>query len=250
MTRPRIVALVPARSGSNRVKGKNIKRLSAHPLLGYTISEALCSGIFSDVIVSTDSEEYSRIAEYYGAKVPVLRPREISGPASTDYEWIRYTLEYLEKTGKTYTHFSILRPTSPFRRASTIQKCWKAFSQDGGADSIRAVEKCSQHPAKMWTLSGNRMTPLFPEPEGETPYHSRQYPSLPETYVQNASLEIANTSVIFEQKTISGKIIMPYISEGLEGFDINYDMDWEIAEMLISKNPELLPHMTMPPYPN
>lgn len=71
---PSIVALIPARSGSNRVQGKNIRPLAGHPLLAYSIASALKSGIFSDIIISTDSPLYAEIAGHYGAEAPFLRP--------------------------------------------------------------------------------------------------------------------------------------------------------------------------------
>ena len=73
---PTVIALIPARSGSKRVSDKNIRPLGGHPLIAYTISAARTSSLFSKVLVSTDSEQYARIARYYGAEVPFLRPQE------------------------------------------------------------------------------------------------------------------------------------------------------------------------------
>lgn len=110
-----VVALIPARAGSKRVADKNIRRLSGHPVMAYTISAAVQSGIFSDVIVSTDSEHYADIARHYGADVPFLRPQQLAGDVSPDIEWLAYTLDRLRDEGREYECFSILRPTSPFR---------------------------------------------------------------------------------------------------------------------------------------
>jgi N-acylneuraminate cytidylyltransferase len=98
------------------VPQKNIRLLAGHPLIAYTIAAALESEVFSDVIVSTDSEQYVEIARYYGAEVPFLRPSELAGDVSPDIEWLAYTLEKLAENGRKYDCFSILRPTSPFRR--------------------------------------------------------------------------------------------------------------------------------------
>ena len=117
-----VVALIPARSGSKRVPDKNIRPLAGHPLIAYTIAAALGSGIFNDVMVSTDSEHYAEIAKYYGAQVPFLRPVELAGDQSPDFEWLQYTLSRLRETGRSYDCFSILRPTSPFRMPATIQR--------------------------------------------------------------------------------------------------------------------------------
>ena len=124
---PNIVALIPARSGSKRLQGKNIRPLAGHPLLAYSIAAALESGIFSDIIISTDSPLYAQIGEYYGAEAPFLRPPELAGDLSPDIEWVEYTLRTLASQGKAYDCFSILRPTSPFRLGTTIQRAWTDF---------------------------------------------------------------------------------------------------------------------------
>lgn len=229
-----VIALIPARAGSKRLPHKNIKLLAGHPLIAYSVSAARDSGVFERVILATDSEEYADVGMKYGAEVPFLRPAATAGDRSPDIEWVTFVLEQLFKGGQRYDCFSILRPTSPFRKAETIRRAWAQFSADGNADSLRAVEKCSQHPGKMWRIDGNRMTPLLDQPRGEQPWHSRQYPTLPEVYVQNASLEIAWTRVVFEKGTIAGDIIMPFLTEEYEGFDVNTSYDWGLAEKLVA----------------
>jgi CMP-N-acetylneuraminic acid synthetase len=245
---PTIVALIPARSGSKRVPDKNIRLLAGHPVMAYTIAAALDSRIFSDVIVSTDSENYAEIARYYGAEVPFLRPAELAGDVSPDIEWLEYTLKRLREEGRNYDCFSILRPTSPFRLPETIQRAWHAFLAEEGVDSLRAVEKCQQHPGKMWVVRGKRMMPLLPLSPPEQPWHSSQYQSLPEVYVQNASLEIAWTRVFLEDRTIAGTVLMPFLTEGHEGFDVNNPHDWFLAEQLVANGKAVLPVIPKNPY--
>ncbi len=245
---PSIVALIPARAGSKRVPHKNIRLLARHPLIAYTIASALESGIFSAVVVSTDSKHYSVIVQYYGAEVLSLRPAELAGELSPDIEWVEYTLKQLQQEGRTYDCFSILRPTSPFRQAETIQRAWREFLAEEGVDSLRAVEKCKQHPAKMWVVRGKRMVPLLPLSPPEQPWHSSQYQSLPEVYAQNASLEIAWTRVVFDGRTIAGNVLMPFFTQGYEGFDVNQVIDWEIAEELVRKGQVSLPTISQTPY--
>jgi N-acylneuraminate cytidylyltransferase len=246
---PTIVGLIPARAGSKRVADKNIRLLAGHPVMAYTIAAALESDVFADVIVSTDSEKYAEMARYYGAEVPFLRPSELAGDVSPDIEWLEYTLKRLQEDGRKYDCFSILRPTSPFRQPDTIQRAWQAFLKEEGVDSLRAVEKCQQHPGKMWVIRGKRMTPLLPLSPPEQPWHSSQYQSLPEVYVQNASLEFAWTRVVTEQRTIAGTVLMPFITKGYEGFDVNSPYDWELAENLAAKEQVELPDITQRPYP-
>lgn len=246
---PSIIALIPARSGSKRLPDKNIRPLSGHPLIAYTIAAALESKVFCAVVVSTESQLYADIARYYGAEVPFLRPSEFAGDLSPDIEWVEYTLKCLQEERRFYDCFSILRPTSPFRQPETIQRAWREFLDEGGVDSLRAVEKCKQHPGKMWVVRGKRMVPLLPLSPPEQPWHSSQYHSLPDVYVQNASLEIAWSRVVFSGRTIAGSVLMPFFTRGHEGFDVNQPFDWQIAEELVRRGEVKLPSVSQRPYP-
>jgi CMP-N,N'-diacetyllegionaminic acid synthase len=246
---PRFVALIPARSGSKRVVDKNVRRLAGHPVLAYTIASALECGLFTDVIVSTDSDAYAAIAAHYGASVPFRRPAPMAGDASPDIEWVEHAIGYLTAAGARPDGFALLRPTSPFRTAATIARAWAAFHAETGVDSLRAVELCKQHPGKMWVLRGRRMHPLLPLGPAAQPWHSSQYTALPEVYVQNASLELAWTRVVTEGRTIAGEVIVPFLTEGHEGFDVNHPRDWALAEELVHTGAAALPPITRPPYP-
>ena len=246
---PSIVALIPARSGSKRVPRKNVRRLGDHPLIAYTIRSVIESGIFADVVVSTDSDAIAEVARYYGADVPFLRPAALAGDTSPDIEWVEFTLRELASQGRAYDCFSLLRPTSPFRTAATIRRAWGEFQAEGTVDSLRAVEPCRQHPAKMWVVRGKRMTPLLPYGPARQPWHSSQYQSLPVVHVQNASLEIAWTRVVLEQRTIAGGVVLPFLTEGSEGFDINDPDDWLLAEQRLARGALSLPPVAATPYP-
>jgi CMP-N,N'-diacetyllegionaminic acid synthase len=223
------VALIPARAGSKRVPNKNIRILAGHPLLAYTVRSAIDSGVFDAVMCMTDSQEYAEIAIKYGATVPFLRPSEISGDKSPDIDWVSWALSRIESIGFKYEIFSILRPTSPFRLPKTIQNAWNQFTLDVKADSLRAVSRCKQHPGKMWVQRGDRILPLLPFCNGDVPWHSSQNSSLPLIYSQNSSLEIAWSNTVFSKRSIAGESVIPFISEGQEGFDINEPEDWALA---------------------
>jgi CMP-N,N'-diacetyllegionaminic acid synthase len=239
------VAFIPARSGSKRIPDKNIMPLAGHPMLAYTVRSAIDSGIFDSVVCATDSQLYADIAAYYGAEVPLLRSQDISGDRSADIEWVLWMLQLLDVSGCRFEIFSILRPTNPFRSVSTIQRAWKSFTEDPMADSLRAVEKCKQHPGKMWTIRGRRMLPILPFSSKGVPWHSSQYISLPEIYVQNASLEIAWSRTVLEHSSIAGEVVIPFISNGLEGFDINEPEDLLLAENYISSGEATLPDIKL-----
>lgn len=245
---PTIVALIPARGGSKRVPRKNVRLLAGHPLIAYSIAAARESGLFSDVIVSTEDEETARVARHYGGSVPFMRPPAFAGDASPDIEWVTHALETLKMDQRTFDCFSILRPSNPFRQASTIRRAWDQFTGQPGADSLRAVEKCRQHPGKMWVIEGQRMRPLLSGGPANPPWHSTPYDALPAVYVQNASLEIAWTRVVFEKQSISGEEIVPFFTDLYEGLDINYPQDWQLVEDLVAADAVALPRISQSPF--
>jgi len=246
--KPSCVALIPARAGSKRVPDKNIRPLAGHPVIAYSVTAAVQSRVFAAVVVSTDSERYAEVARHYGAEAPFLRPVELAGDTSPDIEWVEYTLKRLADEGRTFDCFSILRPTSPFRLPETIQRAWAEFRAETVVDSLRAVEKCSQHPGKMWVVRGRRMLPLLPFGPADQPWHSSQYPSLPEVYVQNASLEIAWSRVVVEGRTIAGQVVMPFLTCDAEGFDVNQPHDWSLAEHMVRNGTARLCRISKPPF--
>jgi CMP-N,N'-diacetyllegionaminic acid synthase len=247
-TAPRLVALIPARSGSKRVPHKNVRHIAGHPMLAYSIAAARASGVCDAVVVSTDDEHYAAVARHYGAEVPFLRPLDIAGEKSPDIEWVQYTLRRLADMGRHFECFSIQRPTSPFRGAATIRRAWDLFCAQDGVDSLRAIEKCKQHPGKMWVMRGNRIVPLLPLSPSDRPWHSQQYAALPEVYVQNASLEIAWTRVAMERGTIAGEVLVPFLTEGLEGVDVNDPRDWDYVASLVAEQPWALPKLDCVPF--
>ncbi|MCA8962535.1 MAG: acylneuraminate cytidylyltransferase family protein [Planctomycetes bacterium] len=246
---PRVVGLIPARSGSKRVRDKNVLRLGGHPLLAYTIAAARASGVFERVIVSTDAEPIAAIARHYGAEVPFLRPAEFAADHSPDIDWIEHLLRSLERDRVLPEAYSILRPTSPFRQPDTIRRAWRSFVESGRAvDSLRAVEKVKQHPGKMWVIRGDRLLPLLPFGPREQPWHSSPTQSLPEVFVQNASLEIAWTRVVLEQRTIAGETVLPFRTDEWEGFDINDPEDFDRAERAVAAGSVPLPAIAETPW--
>lgn len=234
------IALIPARSLSKRIPNKNIKILGEHPLLAYSITSALESKIFDKVVCVTDNQLYAEIASYYGAEIPKLRPKEISTDESSDIDWVNWILLDVYKNFE-FDIYSILRPTSPFRKKETILKAFNLFHNSKMCDSLRALQKVTEHPGKMWVKSGDIVTPLLPFKNGNVNWHSCQSNTLPDIFIQNASLEISWTKVLKEQKSISGSIIKPFISENHEGFDINNIYDWYLAERLLKENEDIVP---------
>jgi len=237
---PSLIALIPARSGSERVPQKNIRPLAGHPLIAYAIATARDSGVADRIVCSTDSEEIAEVARRYGAEVPFLRPPEFATSTSPDVEWLAYTLETLEER---YDLFALIRVTNPFRGPEVVRRGLDQLLATPGADSIRAVELVKQHPGKMWVLDEDERTmrPLLDQSHLEVAWHAGQYPALPPVYSQNSALEIAWTRVVFETGTREGRVLAPYFTEGYEGFNIDDEEDWERAERLVAAGRVILP---------
>lgn len=242
MAEPTVVGLIPARAGSQRVIGKNIRTLAGHPLIAYSIAAARQSGIFKRIIVSTDSLETAEIAKKYGAEVPFIRPVDLASSTSPDIDWIKHAFAELREN---YEMFAILRPTSPFRSADTICRALRQLLQTPQADSIRAVELCKQHPGKMWIVEGPFMTPLLDQSHLDVAWHAGQYQALPKVYVQNSALEIAWSHVVTDWNCREGKNLAPFLTEGYEGFSIDYEEDWERAEHLVTQGKAALPKVVV-----
>ena len=244
---PRAVAFVPARSGSERVPGKNVRPLAGHPLLAYAIETAHQSGVFERVIASTDSEAIAEVARWYGAEVPFLRPSEYATAVSPDIEWLRFMLERLDEQ---YELFAIIRATNPFRGPDAVRRGLEQLLATSEADSLRAVELVKQHPGKMWVLAGDGRTiePLLDQSELDVAWHAGQYQALPSVYVQNSALEIAWTRVVAETDSREGRVLAPFLTEGNEGFNVDDEEDWQRAERLLETGAASLPVVARPPY--
>jgi CMP-N,N'-diacetyllegionaminic acid synthase len=241
---PSVVALIPARSGSERVPDKNVRPLGGHPLLAYAVATARQAKIFDRVICSTDSGKIAEVAQRYGADVPFLRPAAFATATSPDIEWISHALEQLDEH---YDLLAIVRATNPFRGPDALRRGLAQLLATPEADSIRAVERVKQHPGKMWVLEGKTMRPLLDQAHLDVAWHAGQYQALPEVYVQNSALEIAWTRVVSQTGTREGRVVAPYLTNGYEGFNIDDEEDWDRARRLVEAGAVSLPDVTLPP---
>lgn len=217
-------------------------------MIAYSIASAIESGMFERIVVSTDSDHYAKVAAYYGAEVPFMRPRDFAQDESCDIEWVSHALRELHESGQEFEIFAILRPTSPLRTASTIRRAFVEFLSCESYDSLRAVEPCSQHPGKMWRVSGDLLIPVLPVQPSGVDWFSSPTQTLPKVWVQNASLEIAYTRCVTELQSISGNRIRAFKTEGVEGFDLNGERDLLELRELVRLRPELLPEVSQQPF--
>lgn len=134
------IAIIPARSGSKGLPDKNILELNGNPLISYTIKAALESNRFSEVMVSTDSEKYAKIAKDYGANVPFLRSDEMSNDSASSWDTVREVLNGYKELGKTFDYVALLQPTSPLRDAEDIDLLFNVFEEKNANNAVTVTE--------------------------------------------------------------------------------------------------------------
>lgn len=223
-----ILAIIPARSGSKGIKDKNIKNFKGHPMMAWSIKQAIQCKYINKVIVSTDSELYKKIALQYGAEVPFLRPKEISGDLSTDYECIKHCLDNLDS----YKPDIIiqLRPTYPTRNLKILNKTIELFLENRiNYDSLRTVIPFQKSPMKMYNIENNILNPLFPVYKNIIEPFNRCRQELPQCYLHNGYIDILNAHIINKYHSVTGPKIYPYIMDMDEINDIDSLEDLEKA---------------------
>jgi CMP-N-acetylneuraminic acid synthetase len=226
------LALIPARCGSGRIPGKNIKVLNGKPLISYTIEAAQRARFIDRIIITTDSEEIASVAKTCGAEVPFLRPRSISQSDSTEMQFLEHALDWLlEHESYEPDLIVLLYPTSPLRRPESIDAAIQDMIKHPEADSLRSVKLCSDHPYKMWVMAGEYLQPFVKTANQNS--HTLSYQLLPTVYIQNASIYITKPRTIREKGSPTGDIIVPFIMDELESLDINTPLDFRFVEMLI-----------------
>ena len=225
-----IDALIPARGGSKRVPGKNMKPLHGQPLVYWTIKAAQDSGIFDRIVVSTDD---ACTREFCQPICDVVdRLPEHATDTSPDIDWIRNFME----NNRHNNFFMTLRPTSPFRTMKNIIDAWGAFIYYRKADSLRSVSLAKAHPGKMWHMFGAFLEPVMNihDPYGNASYNLPTQ-LLPTIYQQNACIEIGLYENIVKHNSVSGRTVIPFIMSRPEDLDINTAEDFIIAEHYIKE---------------
>lgn len=231
----KVLGLIPARSGSERVKNKNIRILGNKPLMAYTIEAALNSKILDKIVVSTNSQEIASIAKEYGAEVPFLRPDDISLSHSTELQFHLHAVSELA-AGQYYSPDLIvnLYPTCPFRKSSSIDAAVEKIIQDPQADSLRSVRLCMEHPYKMWRISGNYLERFINADSKES--QTLSYQLLPTVYIQNACIYITRLNTIINKRSTIGDKVIPFVMDDIESVDINNELDFLLAEAMIKSS--------------
>ncbi|MDD2973333.1 MAG: acylneuraminate cytidylyltransferase family protein [Lachnospiraceae bacterium] len=222
----KILAIIPARSGSKSVKNKNIKVIDGKPMIAYSIRHALESTYINRVIVSTDSEEYAKIAREYGAETPFIRPAEYATDTALDIDVFSHALGYLREEESYEPDVVVqLRPTYPIRHVPDIDAMIACMLADDTIDSVRSVSPAKEVAHKMWYMAEDQqMTPILTDIQ-EAYNMPRQ--QLPRILYQNANIDVIRPRVILEEHSMSGRKIMGY--EMKDNFDIDTEEDFARA---------------------
>ena len=222
-----IIAVIPARSGSKSIPHKNIRKLAGKPMLAYSIEHAKKSGYINRIILSTDSPEYAKIGEEYGAEVPFLRPAEYATDSALDIDVFFHCLSYLkEKEGNVPDIVVQLRPTYPIRNTEDIDNMIELLLNNPEADSVRSIAPAKEIPYKMWQKDEQgKLSPVMKDiPE----CYNMPRQSLPKVYYQNACIDVVRGSVILDQRSMTGHCILGYEME--KNYDIDSEEEFRKAE--------------------
>jgi CMP-N,N'-diacetyllegionaminic acid synthase len=227
----RILAVIPARAGSKRLPGKNLRVLAGKPLLAWTIEAAARSGVFSEVLVSTDDEQTAEVARRHGASAPWLRPAALSGDSAMPVEVLLHAVEAQERAGTVPEAVMWLQPTSPFRSSATIREAARIFSGAGGL-SVIGVSPAATHP--YWCMSLDAAGNLVPF--GGRERLSLRSQDLPPAYEVNGTIYLLTVEHLRRQGSLYTDPFRPVVvTDEIERLDIDSPFDWEIAEHFASR---------------
>ena len=217
------IAIITARGGSKRIPRKNIKTFCGKPIIAYSIEAALQSGLFEEVMVSTDDKEIARIAGEYGAKVPFMRSSESAGDyASTDDVLLEVLTAYKEQ-GREFASFCCLYPTAPFVTEDKLRTAMGLLEQD---DSVMPVLAFSFPPQRCLVINeAGELRMKWPE-------HARTRSQDLEPYYHDCGqFYCCRTQPFIQYGTTDLPRMIPMIMSEMEVQDIDNQDDWAIAEL-------------------
>lgn len=224
-----ILGLIPARGGSKRIPGKNVKLLGGLPLIAWTIRAAIASAKCSQVVVSTDDENIASVSRQFGATVPSLRPAQLATDVSTSVDVALYELEKHERAYGPVDGLLLLQPTSPFRTSQSINDAVDLYSVEEGHKAIVSVSRAPVHPAWCFRLEKYGMVPYL----GRDILKKRSQ-DLEAAYTLNGAIYLISPSQLRSGKSFLHADAIPFIMEsGPEVLDIDTESDWLMAEFFL-----------------
>lgn len=234
MSKIKILAVIQARSGSKGIKDKNIYQINGHPLIAYTIYAAKNCHLITDVVVSTDSVRYAKIAKKYGALTPFMRPKNISGDKTLSVTSLYYSVKKTEEFLKKKYDLVIELPcVSPLRTSYDIVESIKLLIKNPKADSVVSV--CStgeKHPTRLKKIINNYIFDIskeFPE-KGQ---NSRRQDLAPESFIRNGAIYLMRRNTLIKKKSRVGKYILAYKMDEKKSINIDTKKDLENIKKII-----------------
>jgi N-acylneuraminate cytidylyltransferase len=216
------LAIIPARSGSKRIKNKNIKFFFGFPIIKYSISVALSTKLFKKVLVSTDSKKIKKISEKYGAEVPFLRSKKLSGDFVPINKVLINTISLLKKNFSP-RFFCLIYSTAPFIKKKDLLKSLKLLKKNQMADAICSVCRFELPIQRAFKINKKNFL-IFDRPK----YKFTRSQDLENLYYDAATFVWYKTKN-FLSKNGNNLNIMPYILSSDECQDIDTIADWNIA---------------------
>lgn len=222
------IAIIPARSGSKGLPNKNIKELNGHPLLYYSIKAAQESRLFSEIMVSTDSEVYAEIAKSCGASVPFLRSIDNSNDGASSWDVVREVLANYNSLGLAFNTVCLLQPTSPLRESKDIINAYELLDEKE-ADAITSVCECEHSPLWCMTLDNDHYLGGFRKSLADLP---RQ--KLKQYYRFNGAIYIRKIEYRENKINIIKFKEYAYVMNRIRSVDIDTMSDFKYAEYLLN----------------
>ena len=218
------LAVITARGGSKRIPRKNIKNFCGEPIISYSIKAALESGLFDEVMVSTDDEEIAEIAKRYGASVPFMRSAETSNDFATTSDVLDEVISEYKKRGKTFEYFACIYPTAPFVTPEKLIRAYQMLTEND-TDSVLPVVQFSYPPQRAVIKNGDYVVFQYIENR----YTRSQ--DLDPIYHDCGQFYFLKTEKFVEQHDLVLTKTLPFYINELEVQDIDNITDWEIAEL-------------------
>ncbi|MFB6357022.1 MAG: cytidylyltransferase domain-containing protein [bacterium] len=222
------LGIIPARGGSKRFPGKNIAELNGKPLLGYAIESAVDSGVFSDVIVTSDDGDILDVARSYDSVEAVKRPEEFATDTAQYKDACLYHLEDFRTRGRDYKTFGVVLVTNPLRRAEHIREAYEVFENRDGVAVMSLVPR-SHPPQRALSIENNFVKPFFGEE------FMKRTQELEPTYKHDGSILFMETEVFLEKEKLFVEQVEPYFMPEEESVDIDEPIHLEWAEFLLNK---------------
>ena len=229
-----VLAIIPARGGSQGIPRKNLITVGGKPLICWSVEAALASEAVTRVIVSTDDDEIAETAEAAGAEVPFRRPAELAGPEVTDLPVFVHALRWLDEAEGYRPELVVhLRPTSPARAPGLIDDAVARLLAHPSATSLRSVSPAPQTPWKMWEIDGAGMLqPLLGTLEEEQFNRPRQ--QLPPAWLHDGVIDVIRSEVVLAG-SMTGHQIVAFPLDEDDGIDIDRPDDLPAAEAALAR---------------